>query len=256
MRPMKRAIALVSALLLAGCAAGPAIDTTYTARSQESRVQFLVLHYTWDDWPSSLKTLTGENVSSHYLVRDDPPVVYRLVDESRRAWHAGVSSWQGTTNLNSSSIGIEIVNLGDRNGGWQEYPKAQMDVVIALVKDIVKRHGIRPDRIVGHSDIAPQRKSDPGPLFPWKKLADEGLIKWPDASEVARRRSGFERQLPDIEWFQKMLSKHGYDVPLNGELDEQTVRVITVFQMRNRPAKFDGMPDAETAAILDVLVNP
>jgi N-acetylmuramoyl-L-alanine amidase len=253
---MKKTIALISALLLAGCAAGPAIDTTYTSRSQESRVQFLELHYTWEDWPSSLKTLTEENVSSHYLVRDDPPVVYRLVDESRRAWHAGASSWQGNTNLNSSSIGIEIVNLGDRNGSWQEYPKAQMDVVIALVKDIVKRHGIRPDRIVGHSDIAPQRKSDPGPLFPWKRLADEGLIQWPDAGEVARRRAGFEKELPDIEWFQAMLAKHGYAVPLNGALDEQTVRVITVFQMRNRPARFDGMPDAETAAILDVLVNP
>ena len=253
---MKKTIAILSVLFLAGCAAGPAIDTTYTARSQESRVQFLVLHYTWEDFPSSLKTLTEENVSSHYLVRDDPPVVYRLVDESRRAWHAGVSSWQGNTNLNSSSIGIEIVNFGDRNGAWQAYPKAQMDVVIALVKDIVKRHNIRPDRIVGHSDIAPQRKSDPGPLFPWKRLADEGLIKWPDAAEVARRQAAFAKELPDVEWFQKMLAKQGYAVPLNAELDEQTVRVIKVFQMRNRPANIDGMPDAETAAILDVLVNP
>jgi N-acetylmuramoyl-L-alanine amidase len=167
-----------------------------------------------------------------------------------------VSSWQGNTNLNSSSIGIEIVNFGDRNGAWQAYPKAQMDVVIALVKDIVKRHNIRPDRIVGHSDIAPQRKSDPGPLFPWKRLADEGLIKWPDAAEVARRQAAFAKELPDVEWFQKMLAKQGYAVPLNAELDEQTVRVIKVFQMRNRPANIDGMPDAETAAILDVLVNP
>jgi N-acetylmuramoyl-L-alanine amidase len=253
---MKNALALLAALILAGCAAGPAIDTTYTARSQESRVQFLVLHYTWEDWPSSLKTLTEDNVSSHYLVRDDPPVIYRLVDEGRRAWHAGVSSWQGNTNLNSSSIGIEIVNFGDRNGGWQDYPKAQMDVVIALVKDIVKRHNIRPDRIVGHSDIAPQRKVDPGPRFPWKRLADEGLIKWPDAAEVARRKPAFERELPDVEWFQRMLAKHGYAVPANGELDEATVRVIGAFQLRYRQALYDGMPDAETAAILDVLVNP
>jgi N-acetylmuramoyl-L-alanine amidase len=195
-------------------------------------------------------------VSSHYLVRDDPPVIYRLVDEGRRAWHAGVSSWQGNTNLNSSSIGIEIVNFGDRNGGWQDYPKAQMDAVIALVKDIVKRHNIRPDRIVGHSDIAPQRKTDPGPRFPWKRLADEGIIKWPDAAEVARREPAFARQLPDVEWFQLMLAKHGYAVPANGELDEATVRVIAAFQMRYRQARYDGLPDAETAAILDVLVNP
>jgi len=253
---MKRAFLALGALVLAGCAAGPAIDTTYTAKSQESRVQFLVLHYTWQDWPESLKTLTEDAVSSHYLVRDDPPVVYRLVDESRRAWHAGLSSWQGNTNLNSSSIGIEIVNFGDRNGAWQPYPKAQMDVVIALVKDIVKRHNIRADRIVGHSDIAPQRKVDPGPLFPWKRLADEGIIKWPDEAEVSRRRAGFEKELPDVEWFQQMLARHGYAVPSNGELDEQTVKVLRAFQLRYRPANFEGMPDAETAAILDVLVNP
>jgi N-acetylmuramoyl-L-alanine amidase len=253
---MKTVSLALACLVLAGCAAGPAIDTTYTSRNQESRVQFLVLHYTWESVPSSLKTLTEGQVSSHYLVRDDPPVVYRLVDENLRAWHAGVSSWQGNTNLNSSSIGIEIVNYGDRSGQWQDYPKAQMDVVIALVKDIVKRHRIRPDRIVGHSDIAPQRKSDPGPKFPWKRLADEGLIPWPDAAEVARRQAGFARELPDVEWFQRLLAKHGYAVPLNGELDEQTVRVIAVFQMRYRPSQFDGMPDAETAAILDVLVNP
>jgi N-acetylmuramoyl-L-alanine amidase len=247
---------LALACLLAGCAAGPAVDTTYTSQNQESRVQFLVIHYTWSNFPNALKELTVGNVSSHYLVRADPPVIYQLVDESKRAWHAGVSSWQGNTNLNSSSIGIEIDNAGDRDGGWAEYPKAQIDLVIALVKDIVKRHNIKPDRIVGHSDIAPQRKSDPGPRFPWKRLADEGLIKWPDANEVAKRQADFARELPDVQWVQQMLAKDGYAVPMNGELDEQTVRVLTVFQMKYRPAKFDGMPDAETAAILDVLVKP
>jgi len=141
-------------------------------------------------------------------------------------------------------------------GRWPEFPKAQMDVVIALVKDIVARHGVGPDFVVGHSDIAPQRKMDPGPRFPWKRLADEGLIRWPDAAEVARRQRAFEQQLPDVEWFQRALARHGFAVPLNGELDEQTVRVITVFQMKYRPTRFDGMPDAETAAILDVLVDP
>jgi len=184
------------------------------------------------------------------------PRLYRLVDESRRAWHAGRSSWLGYTNLNESSIGIEIVNFGDRAGGWQEYPKAQMDVVVALVKDIVGRYQIKPERVVGHSDIAPQRKVDPGPRFPWKRLADEGLIRWPDATEVARRQVAFERELPDIEWFQLMLAKHGFAVPAHGALDEATVRVIAAFQMKYRQARYDGMPDAETAALLDVLVNP
>jgi len=247
-------------LLLAGCAVGPPIDTTYTSVSQDSRVQYLVIHYTSEDFASSLKVLTQGPVSAHYLVRDDPPTVYRLVDENRRAYQAGVSSWKGQTQLNAASIGIEIVNLGDRgpadNLQWFDYPKAQMDVVVALVKDIVKRHQIRPDRIVGHSDIAPQRKVDPGPRFPWKRLADEGLIPWPDANTVAQRLPAFEAQLPDVAWFQDRLEKHGFAVPKNGELDAATVRVIAAFQMKYRPARFDGMPDAETATLLDVLVNP
>ena len=199
-------------------------------------------------------------MSSHYLVRDDPPTVYRLVDESRRAYHAGVSSWKGQTQLNAASIGIEIVNLGERGPAdaleWSDYPKAQVDLVVALVKDIVKRHAIRPDRIVGHSDIAPQRKVDPGPRFPWKRLADEGLIAWPDASAVAQRRIALEAQPPDVAWFQQRLEQHGFAVPKTGELDAATRRVVAAFQMKYRPDRFDGNPDAETAAMLDVLVNP
>jgi N-acetylmuramoyl-L-alanine amidase len=147
---------------------------------------------------------------------------------------------------------------GDHPEGasFPDYPKAQIDAVVALVKAIVARHGIRPENIVAHGDIAPQRKMDPGPPVPWKRLADEGLIKWPDAAEVAKRQAAFEKQLPDTEWFQRTLAKHGYAVPVDGELDRKTQRVIMVFQMRYRPAKHDGMPDAETAAILDVLVNP
>lgn len=247
-------------LLLAGCAGGPRLDTTYTSVSQDSRAQFLVIHFTSEDFASSLKVLTEGPVSAHYLVRDDPPIVYRLVDENRRAYHAGVSSWKGQTQLNAASIGIEIVNLGDKGAAdapiWYDYPKAQMDVVVALVKDIVKRHQIRPDRIVGHSDIAPQRKVDPGPRFPWKRLADEGLIVWPEANTVAQRLPAFEAQLPDVAWFQQKLEQHGYAVPKNGELDAVTRRVVAAFQMKYRPARFDGTPDAETAALLDLLVDP
>ncbi len=253
---MKAAFALAVTLLAAACASGPQVDARYTAVSQDSRVQFLVLHFTSSDFPSSLDTLTQGEVSAHYLVRDAPPTVYRLVDESRRAWHAGQSAWLGYTNLNEGSIGIEIVNRGTELGDWQPYPAAQVDVVIALVKDIVRRHRIRPERIVGHSDIAPQRKADPGPRFPWKRLADEGLIRWPDAAEVARRQRAFERQLPDVQWFQRMLARHGFAVPLNGELGEETRNVIAAFQMKYRPARFDGLPDSETAALVDVLVNP
>ena len=257
---MKRLMIAFAALALSGCATGLRIDDSYTSTGHDSRAQFLVLHFTSTGFDSSLKILTTSAVSSHYLIRDDPPTIYRLVDESRRAWHAGVSQWRGSTLMNASSIGIEIVNRGEiggpGSGVWEEYPPAQMEAVMALVRDIVKRHEIRPERIVGHSDIAPLRKVDPGPLFPWKRLADEGLIPWPDEREVARRIPAFESVLPDIYWFQDRLAKFGYAIPLSGSLDEHTVRVIAAFQMRHRPKRYDGMPDAETAAMLDVLVGP
>lgn len=258
---MTRLAAILLAFLLAGCASGPPLDTTHTSLNHDSRAQYLVIHFTSESFESALKTLTaGGRVSSHYLVRDDPPTIYRLVDENRRAWHAGVSSWQGQTQLNAASIGIEITNRGLRGPPgeevYQPFPAAQMDVVMALIRDIIKRHGIRPDRVVGHSDIAPQRRSDPGPMFPWKRLADEGLIPWPNATTVAARVPAFEQNLPDIAWFQQRLAEHGFVVPQNGELDRETARVITVFQMKYRPARFDGVPDAETAAMLDALVNP
>jgi N-acetylmuramoyl-L-alanine amidase len=199
-------------------------------------------------------------VSSHYLVNDNPPTIYGLVDENRRAYHAGVSSWKGNTQLNASSIGIEIVNLGSKlmpdGPQWLDYPEAQIEAVVSLVKKIVKDHAIKPERVLAHSDIAPQRKTDPGPRFPWKRLADEGLIQWPDAKEVAQRRPAFEAQWPGIDWFQRNLAQHGFLVPLNGELDEETRLVVAAFQMKYRPANFDGIPDAETAALLDVLNSP
>lgn len=257
---MKRLLAILILAVLSGCSAGPYIDRTFTAVSQDSRAEFLILHYTVLDFPTSLKVLTEQRVSSHYLVRDNPPTIYQLVDENRRAHHAGVGSWKGQTPINAASIGVEIVNLGyqDTPAGriWFDYPPAQIDAVVALVKKIVKEHDIKPERVLGHSDIAPQRKQDPGPRFPWKRLAGEGLIRWPDADLVAQKRPIYEQQLPDIDWFQQKLAKFGYAVPLNAELDEATVNVIAAFQMKYRPSLFDGMPDAETAAMLDVLTRP
>lgn len=255
-------LALACSLLLSACATGPdvlRINTRYTSENQDSRVLFLVLHYTVSDFPRSLQALTtGGRVSSHYLVRDEPVETYRLVDESRRAWHAGPSFWAGHSNLNAASIGIEIVNPGfvDTPSGrvYAPFSQAQIDEVIKLSRDIVARHQIRPERIVGHADIAPGRKQDPGPMFPWKQLADAGLIAWPDAAQVAARRSAYEAEgaLPDIAWFQARLSQVGYNVPRHGELDTLTQEVISTFQMKYRPADVAGTPDAETAALLDV----
>lgn len=253
----------LAALLLGGCATGLKIDTTYTATSQDSRVQFLIIHFTTVDLPRSLNTLTQGPVSSHYLVSerqgDVPAKVYQLVDENRRAYHAGVSSWKGATALNASSIGIEIVNLGGQKGAnglglnFQDFEPEQIDRVVELVKQIVVRHQIKPERILGHSDIAPTRKNDPGPKFPWKRLADEGLIPWPDAKAVAERKAAYDVALPSILWFQEKLLKHGFTLPASGEQDKLTTDIISAFQQKYRPARFDGLPDAETAAILEVL---
>ncbi len=258
---MKRIlVCLLPVLAVISCARGPHIDHSYRAKSQDSRAQFLILHFTGGTWEASLKTLTQDNVSSHYLVRDNPVKIYQLVQENRRAYHAGDSSWKGQTLLNAASIGIEIQNLGDTKGPdgivYHDYPKAQIDAVIELVKAIVARHEIRADRILGHSDIAPQRKVDPGPTFPWKRFAEEGIIPWPDASAVAAKRGTYEADLPNVAWFQVKLAEHGFATPLTGQLDIATKNILAVFQMKYRPARYDGIPDAETAAILEVLTPP
>lgn len=258
--PMRILIATLLLALLAGCATAPHIDHTYSARSQSSRVKFIVIHYTVSDLPQSIKILTEQAVSSHYLLTDDAsPVLYGLVDESRVANHAGVSTWKNYSLLNPSSVGIEIVNPGfkDTPEGrvWFPFPQQQIDRLIPLLKDIVARHHIPPENILGHSDIAPQRKQDPGPMFPWSQLAAAGLIVWPDASAVAAARPAFDAQLPDVAWFQKKLAAHGYAVPQNGELDLATRTVLGAFQMKYRPSAIDGTPDAESAALLDVLAT-
>lgn len=246
--------------LLAACAGGPRIDERYSATGQNSRVQYIVLHYTSTDLARSLKLLTEGEVSSHYLIGDAPPTVYRLVDENRRAWHVGDSQWQGRTWLNGTSIGIELVNQGYYQGPngryWQPYAPAQIDALIVLLKDIMQRHQLAPGSILGHSDVAPQRKVDPGPLFPWQRLAEAGLLRWPDARAVARLQARFERSLPTVAWFQAQLARQGYRVPEHGELDEPTRNVLAAFQMKYRPARYDGEPDAQTAALLLVLNSP
>ncbi len=257
---MKRLLACLALLAAGGCALGPPIDDSYRASSQDSRAQYLIIHFTVGNYESSLKTLTQGPVSSHYLVRDDPPTIYRLVDEDRRAYHAGVSSWKGQTQLNAASIGIEIVNRGNYMTPdgleYADYPPAQLDAVMDLVKWIVRRHEIRPDRILGHSDIAPMRKVDPGPKFPWKRLADEGLIPWPDPVRVAAAKARHDVALPDIPWFQKKLAEHGFGIAQTGEFDVMTQRILGAFQMKYRPARYDGQPDAETAALLEVMTSP
>ena len=260
--------------LLAGCATAPPgppttteggvpIDATRTARGQDSRVLFLVIHYTVANFPLSMRILTEREVSAHYLLSDEsPPRIYRLVDENRRAWHSGASAWGPNKRLNSSSIGIEIVHPGFIQGPngqrlYLPFPKAQIDALIPLVQDIVQRHQIRPERILGHGEVTPAYKEDPGPTFPWKLFAELGITPpWPDAARVAAQRATFEAQLPDVAWFQMALAKHGYAVEPTGVFDRQTERVLMNFQMRYRPGDYAGRPDAESAALLWVLTQP
>lgn len=267
MKRLPFASTLAMLALLAGCATapppgGPTIDRSLVSKGQNSRVRFVVLHYTVADVQRSIMLLTEKEVSAHYLLTDGAtPKIYGLVDEKNSAWHAGLSSWKNYTNLNNSSIGIEIVNPGftetpDGKRTYYPFPQAQIDLLVPLLKDIVARHQVAPENILGHSDIAPQRKQDPGPLFPWKQLADAGLVAWPEASLVAAMRTKYENNVPDAVWFQKRLAQHGYAVPQTGVFDQATHNVLVAFQTKYRQANFDGVPDAESAAILDVLTAP
>ena len=257
---------LALAAPLWGCAASthpslPPINTEHRARGQDSRVLFLVLHFTSAPLAESLQILTQQEVSAHYLLSDEsPPVVYQLVPEQQRAWHAGDSAWGPYGQLNASSIGVEIVNpgavvLASGERVFAPYPAAQIDLLIGLLQGITQRHQIRPDRVLGHSDIAPQRKLDPGPAFPWPRLAAVGLLRWPDPAVVAALQPVYAAAPPSVAWLQQALARIGYSVPASGALDPPTQRVLAAFQMKYRPARFDGQPDAQTAALLHSLAG-
>jgi N-acetylmuramoyl-L-alanine amidase len=199
-------------------------------------VTILVLHYTgMPTGEGALKTLTTpeSKVSSHYLVMADGAIL-RLVQEDKRAWHAGRSWWRGRRDVNADSIGIEIVNPG-HEWGYVPFPDVQMESVLRLVKDIVERHGIKPIDVVGHSDIAPTRKEDPGELFDWALLARHGLALGP------------VKPLADPHWTDAgtlmALERFGYDVT-------DGVAAIRAFQRHFRPSRCDGVIDGETRAVL------
>jgi len=271
---MKRAFStLLLALLLAGCATEKGIvdkgayelDTRHQAQAAYPRIKVLVIHYTADDFDSSLATLTDKNVSSHYLIPANPPApdgkprIWQLVPENELAWHAGISFWRGTNRINDTSVGIEL-----ENRGWQKtagvkhftpFETAQIAALVPLAKDIIARYNIKPENVVAHSDIAPQRKDDPGPLFPWRELAEQGIGAWPDASRVAFYMNGRPRyQAVDTAALLDLLACYGYDVPANSTPAQQK-RIIMVFQMHFRPQLWNGVADVETMAIAEALLE-
>nr|WP_145520885.1 N-acetylmuramoyl-L-alanine amidase [Yersinia mollaretii] len=276
---MKSVLSAGLLLLLAGCSSTQSdkphklidrgeykIDTNNPSVAQNDRVRFLVLHYTATDDAESLRLLTQGNVSAHYLVKTHPdtvegkPVVLQLVPEEQRAWHAGVSDWQGRNSLNDTSIGIEIVNKGFTETmlgrTWYPYNESQIKLIERLTKDIVERYHIAPTDVVAHSDIAPLRKSDPGPLFPWKRLAEQGIGAWPDDATVTKYVDGREiHDTASVAIIQQALARYGYKIPQSGTLDDETRQVITAFQMHFRAQDFSGTPDVETEAIALALVE-
>ena len=220
-------------------------------------VSLLVLHYTgMESGEAALERMTDADakVSAHYLVEENGRV-FQLVDEDRRAWHAGVGEWAGITNVNSASIGIEIVNGGhnfpEEDGSLPEFPDAQIAAVIALCKDITARHAIAPRGVVGHSDIAPARKDDPGEAFPWARLAEEGIGVWPGEGN-GDRRVLFEPGERDrgIAVAQRGLALIGYGVGVTGEFEARTAAVLTAFQRRYRPQDVSGALDMETLDLI------
>jgi N-acetylmuramoyl-L-alanine amidase len=216
----------------------------------------IVLHYTgMESGPAAEAWLCNpaSEVSSHYIVHEDGRVV-QMVREIDRAWHAGKSSWHGHGDINSASIGIEVVNPGHAFG-YPDFPVQQIDSVISLCRDIMRRQGISADRVLAHSDVAPGRKIDPGEKFPWRRLAGAGLgvfakAKEPDEAVLLPGDSGKR-----VERLQSMLARFGYGIEATGTYDAPTEIVVAAFQRHHRPARLDGLADRSTLDVLRRLIR-
>ncbi|MGP4712596.1 MULTISPECIES: N-acetylmuramoyl-L-alanine amidase [unclassified Psychrobacter] len=244
---------------------------TYQSQGKSERIKTIVLHYTVSDNARSIKTLTTGQVSAHYLILDQgDDKIYNLVPEFERAWHAGSSYFAGRTILNDTSIGIEIVNAGIaqqyrgalKSGELDYHPyehfvafdDLQIKKVSQLVQDITRRYGISPKNIVGHSDIAPSRKIDPGAKFPWQQLYEQYDIgAWYDEAD----KKYFIRQIamttPTIAQIKQAFREYGYQINTTNAWDKPSRNVIYAFQLHFRPLNPTGQMDVETYAILKAL---
>jgi N-acetylmuramoyl-L-alanine amidase len=228
------------------------VSPNFGPRRETSKPDMIVLHYTGMQSAAAAEAWLcdpASEVSSHYLVHEDGRIV-QMVRESDRAWHAGKSSWEGRTDVNSCSIGIEIANPGHAFG-YPPFPKRQVEAVIELCTGIVARHAIAPERVLGHSDVAPGRKIDPGEKFPWRKLHAAGIGHLVQAVPI---RPGPALMKGDagapVEELQSMLALYGYGVEITGVFDPQTEIVVETFQRHFRPRKVDGVADRSTVGTL------
>lgn len=268
-------LSLWFALGLSGCVQTPdyLVSQQHQSQNHNQRIRMVVIHYTTGDWAQSLKVLTEPSdnpVSAHYLIperldasypSDEPLKVYQLVGEQQRAWHAGESRWEGKTSLNDQSIGIELVNRSQcyaADDGFcltPDFDPAQMELLATLLKDILRRHPeITPTRVLGHSDIVPERKQDPGARFPWQWLARQGVGAWYDNQAVLK----YWQQLPEqpaIRMVQHGLKQYGYGIEITGEHDRQTQLYLQAFQRHFVPDQVHGNADRKTVAILMALLE-
>ena len=219
------------------------------------RPDMIVLHYTGMLFShEAIHRLcdTKARVSSHYVVLESGSIV-QLVQEAKRAWHAGVSSWAGDPDINSRSIGIEICNPG-HEFGYPDFPSRQIAATTTLCRSILTRNIIRPENILAHSDVAPARKQDPGEKFPWKRLAQSGVGLWVEAGVVNDAPLSPDDSGAKVTELQRMLSEYGYGIDTSGRYDTITTEVVTAFQRHFRPSQVDGIADAMTVQTLRKLL--
>jgi N-acetylmuramoyl-L-alanine amidase len=228
----------------------------FDERVSSAHPDMILLHYTGMQFADEALLRLRDpkaRVSAHYGVLENGSIV-QLVPESKRAWHAGISSWQGQTDINSRSIGIEIANPG-HDFGYPDFPKRQIAAVIALCRGVLTRHAIRPENIVAHSDVAPSRKQDPGEKFPWQQLAWSGIGLWvepePPSAEIIHKPGDAGATVAAL---QNSFKDYGYGVEDTGQYDVATAEVVTAFQRHFRPARVDGIADTSTVETLRKLL--
>lgn len=277
-------VATTCAILILLLSCSTSMNVTHLpSKNFSERVKFLVMHYTAINYQDSVEALVNEGgLSAHYLIPERYDSSYpnsklkvlQLVDETNRAWHAGSSYWQGREDINDQSIGIEIVNVPDcgfdiaspqveqkkgvdsRDCLFPDYDPQQIELLIELSKDILSRNpDIGPTQIVGHSDIAPQRKSDPGPRFPWYQLYKAGIGAWYENQTVKYFWRQFNQRLPSPKLVRQALHTYGYGIPINNLNDTTLQHTISAFQMHFLPWQVNGQADAYTTATLFALIE-
>jgi N-acetylmuramoyl-L-alanine amidase len=251
-------VTLVSALRPDSCVVAEVRPSpNHGERKLNAKPDMIVLHYTgMRDTEAALVKLcsAGSEVSTHYVVMEDGYIV-QCVPEARRAWHAGAAVWEGESDINSCSIGIEIANPGHSHG-YPDFPKRQIAAVTALCRSVFTRYRIPAWRVLGHSDVAPARKQDPGEKFPWRVLCDSGIGLWVRPAPIVPGGPVFVlgESDPAIADMQALLGQYGYNVPTAGEFDGATRDVIAAFQRHFRPAQVDGIADTSTIATIKAVL--